>query len=165
MKKIFKYLVTVAFITTLASCSTNEEYEDFKFDVSPVVDMSGDWYVQTFVDGDIEVDYALITTSNTAEDDGSEIQIFDQQNIWWFNAKTPVNVGALTFSGNDLASAVDGYEITVTITNGAILKKGTTSTSGRISDSISFDIEFSDDPGTIYHIEGYKRTGFLEDEH
>ena len=33
------------------------------------------------------------------------------------------------------------------------------------ADSISFNIEFSDDPGTIYRIEGFRRTGFLEDEH
>lgn len=164
MKNFLKYIV-VLFVTILSSCSPNEEYEDYTIAKSPVIEMSGDWYVQTFVGSDVVVGYSLITTSNTSVDDGTEIQIFDQQNIWWFNAKTPVNIGAQTFAGNNLASNVQGYEITVNIANGSIIKGGTTSTSGKIADSISFDIEFSDDPGTIYTIAGYKRTGFLEDEH
>jgi len=164
MKNLLKYMVVV-FVTILSSCSPNEGYEDFTLDKSPVIEMSGDWYVQTFVGSDVVGGYSLITTSNTSADDGTEIQIFDQQNIWWFNAKVPVNLGALTFAGDDLASDVDGYEITVNITNGSIVKGGTISTSGKTTDSISFDIEFSDDPGTIYTIAGYKSTGFLEDEH
>jgi hypothetical protein len=36
---------------------------------------------------------------------------------------------------------------------------------GNKSDLISYKIEFSDDPGTIYEVNGYKRTGFAEDEH
>lgn len=166
MKKILKYILVVSFITTLFSCSPNEEYEDYTIVKSPVVEMSGDWYVQTFIGEDLVQDYVLITTSNTGADDGTEIQIYDQQNIWWFKAKTPINLSSLTFSGNDLPSNVDGYEITVNITNGVIVKEGTTApATGTTSNSIAFDIEFSDDPGTIYHIAGYKRTGFLEDEH
>jgi len=164
MKNLLKYMVVV-FVTILSSCSPNEGFEDFTLDKSPVIEMSGDWYVQTFVGSSVVVGYSLITTSNASADNGTEIQIFDQQNIWWFNAKVPVNLGALTFAGDNLASNVEGYEITVNITNGSIVKGGTTSTSGLTTDSISFDIEFSDDPGTIYTIAGYKSTGFLEDEH
>jgi len=165
MKKIFKYTLVVLFITALSSCETEEGFDDYTLEKSPVADVSGDWYVQTFVGENLALGYQRITISNTAANNGTEINLFDHKNIWWFNFKSPVNVNALTFSGDNLASDVEGYQITVNVTNGVIVKKGTTTNSGNIADSISFDIEFSDDPGTIYHLEGFKRTGFLEDEH
>lgn len=162
MKNLIKYIFAFVFIAAQTSCS-DEGFEDYTIEKSSVVEMSGDWYVQTFVDGSLAIDYGRITTSNTSTD--GNLQIFDHENIYTFNFSTPVNVNELTFAGVDLESNFEGYEITTTVTNGIIVKNGTVSTSGRTSDSISFDIEFSDDPGTIYHIEGYKRTGFLEDEH
>jgi len=165
MKNLFKYLIII-FVATLFSCETEEGYEDYTLERSKAVEISGDWFVQTFVGTTMVLDYSLITTSNTSVDDGTMIQIFDHQNIWWFNAQSPVDLNVLTFSGNDLASAVGSYEITVSITNGLIEKGSTvTSDTNQVADSISFDIEFSDDPGTIYHIEGFRRSGFLEDEH
>jgi len=165
MKIFFKYTLLVLFITILSSCSEDDGYEDLNLPTSPAAEVSGDWFVQTFVGGSLALDFVRITTSNTAADSASEINIFDHQNIWWFNFKTPVDINALTFSGSDLFSDVNGYQITVNVSNGTIVKNGTTSTSGRTADSISFDIEFSDDPGTIYQLTGYRRTGFLEDEH
>ncbi|MFV9552251.1 lipid-binding protein [Algibacter sp. PT7-4] len=165
MKKIFNYIAVIMLVTVFVSCN-EEGYEDVTIKKSSVVEMSGDWYVQTFLDGNMVVDYEVITTSNTAADNGTEIQMFDHEHIWAFNSAVPVNLSALTFSGTDLASKVDDYEITVTITNGSIVKDGTVSSdTNEVADLISFDIEFSDDPGSVYHIEGYKRTGFLEDEH
>lgn len=126
-----------------------------------VVEMAGDWFVQLEGQGS----YYLISTYNTAADNGTEMWIDDNKNFWWFKAKTSVNTSALSFSGSDLASTVDGYDILVSISNGIISKGTATTSGGNISDSISFDIEFSDDPGTIYQLVGYKRTGFQEDEH
>ena len=57
------------------------------------------------------------------------------------------------------------YDITVNIANGKILPGAATSSGGNVTDSIYFQIEFSDDPGTLYDVAGYRRTGFLEDEH
>jgi hypothetical protein len=141
-----------------------------------VVDMAGDWYVQTFIDGEMIADYSLISTYNTASDDGTEIWIDDNKNIYWFKLKSPVNTSSKTFSGMNLASSVvdddtstpdviETYDINVNVTNGTIVKDGATTSGGNTSDSISFDAEFSDDPGTIYQFRGYKRTGLLEDEH
>ncbi len=59
----------------------------------------------------------------------------------------------------------EAYEITATVSNGVISNGSTMSSGGNLTDGIAFDIEFSDDPGTIYHVEGYRRTGFQEDEH
>lgn len=141
-----------------------------------VENMSGDWYVQEATDGVGSGDYFLISTYNTANNKGTEMWIDDNLNYWWFKAKCPVNSTSLTFSGNDLESSVEDdddstpnvietYDITVTVTGGAIVKGGATAPSGTVVDSITFDIEFSDDPGTVYTLKGYKRTGFLEDEH
>lgn len=165
MKKIFNYIAVLMIVAVATSCN-EEGFEDVNLEESSVIEMSGDWYVQTFIGGNMVVDYEVITTSNTAADDGTSIQMSDHEHIWAFNSAVPVDLSALTFSGSNLASKVDDYEITITVTNGVIQKDGTVSSgSNQVADLISFDIEFSDDPGSIYHIEGYKRTGLLEDEH
>lgn len=160
--KINILLILMSFV--VISCDT-DGYEDYTAGATNVQDVSGEWYVQTLVDGEVALDYTLISTYNTAANTANEMWVDDHQNIWWFKVKTPVNVEAKTFSGTDLASNVDGYEITVNISNGMIVKDGATTTEGDVADSISFDIEFSDDPGTIYTIQGYRKTGFLEGEH
>ena len=142
-----------------------------------IVEVSGDWYVQLLVDGEdiYGIGYYLLSTYNTSANNGNEMWIDDHE-LWPFKVKASVNISAKTFEGSSLeneysyedeledGTKVDVFPI-VTITNGQIVKDGATTTGGNPSDSISFTIEFSDDPGTIYTIEGYKRTGFLEDEH
>lgn len=162
MKNIVKTLTLLLAVNLFVSC---DEGGDPDPGATRVVSMSGDWFVQTFVDGEMIIDYTRITTYNTAADDGTEIWVDDNQNIWAFKVKSPVNVSTMTFSGSTLDSDVDGYVITVNITNGTIVKDGGTTSAGNISDSISFEAEFSDDLGTIYAFVGYKRTGLLEDEH
>ena len=176
MKKIYKYSFLLL-LTLIVSCSNEEGYADLELDKSPVTSMSGDWYVQVFVDGALQKDYVLITTSNSNDNNGATLQISDKKHIYWFNAAVPANVSALTFAGTNIPSSVvddnaatpnvvETYDITITVTNGVITKNGTTSTSGRTTDKISFDIKYSDDSsGTVYRVEGYKSTGFLEDEH
>lgn len=166
MKNIYFNLMKLTLCLTLVfgfvSC---DEGGDPDPGATSVVEMAGDWYVQ--LDG--EGDYYLISTYNTAADNGTEMWIDDHKNYWWFKAKTPINLSALTFGGSNLASSVpDGnstYDITVNITDGKIEKGTATTSGGNTSDGISFGIEFSDDPGTIYQFSGYKRTGFGEDEH
>jgi hypothetical protein len=75
-----------------------------------------------------------------------------------------VDIGSKTFSGNNLSNEYN-ESITSDIADGFILSKAATTTGGNVSDSIYFKVEYSDDPGTEYFITGYKRTGFLEDEH
>lgn len=163
-------------ITAFTSCEIEEGYEDYTVEKTNVSDMSGDWYVKVFKDGELDSDYIRITTSNSASDENS-LQIFDHFNYWYMNFAVPVDISALTFSGTDLLSSVEDddtdttdvfetYDVNVTVTNGFVIKDGTvTSGTENVADLISFDIEFADDAGTIYHFEGYKRSGFLEDEH
>ncbi len=164
-------LFLVLSLILVISCSPNEEYKDYNGNIEYSVTVaSGDWFVQAFIDGVLDTDYTLLTTSNTAADDGTEIQINDHQNFYWYNTQSPIDLESLTFSGTDLDSSVpdgdDNYDINVTITNGKIIKNGATPPSGVKTDSIAFDIVYSDDPsGTVYQIRGYKSTKFLEDLH
>ncbi|XCF06118.1 lipid-binding protein [Tamlana crocina] len=167
MKNHLKYILILLSLTVslFTSCETEEGYKDFNVEKTDVIELSGDWYVETSLNGSVVLGYEIITTSNTANDN-SAIRIFDHEHIWAFNIAVPVNVENLTFEGSSLSSDVDGYQITVNITNGKIEKNGTlTSDTNMTTDLISFDAEFSDEPGNIYHIEGYKRSGYLEDEH
>lgn len=167
-------ILSIVFAITFTSCDEGGEPDA---GATSTVEMSGDWYVQAFVDGEMAADYFKMTSYNTAANDGTEIWLDDNKNFYYFKFKNPINLTGLSFSGSDLASSVvdddpdtedviETYDINVTVTNGIIVKKGATAPSGTTVDKISYDIVFSDDPdGTIYHIEGYKRTGFLEDEH
>ena len=159
MKKIIIFFILIVAVG-ITSCDKGVEPE---LEGVAIQEMCGEWFVETFV-GDAKVlGYAEITTYNTAKDGTDEMWIDDLGHIWEFKSVTPINLGAKTFSGNDLESVY--YPLTISLTNGKILDDAATTTGGNAADSIYFDIEFSDDPGTIYTIRGYKRTGFLEDEH
>jgi hypothetical protein len=160
--KINILLIFLSFV--VISCD-NDGYDDYDAGGTNVEGVSGEWYVQLLLDGEVAADYGLISTYNTAANTDNEMWVDDHQNLWWFKVKTPVNVQAKSFSGTDLASSVDGYDISVTISNGMIVENGSTTTEGDVADGISFDIEFSDDPGNVYTVEGYRKTGFLEGEH
>ena len=166
MKKLHKTsaILSLLFFLSFTAC---DEGGDPDPGATSTVEMAGDWYVQFLVDGvDVyNLGYTKITTYNTAANDGTEIWIDDNQNTWWFKVKCPVNTSNLTFSGTGLYSNVDDYEVDVDISNGIIVKDGATTSGGNTSDSIYFEAVFSDDPTTTYQLVGYKRTGFLEDEH
>lgn len=164
MNKNIKYILGTLLIMMFVTFTSCDEVEDSDVGGTSVESMSGDWYVQLEGTGD----YYLISTYNTALNDGTDMWIDDHKNFWWFKAKTPVNVSNLTFGGNDLASSVpdgdDTYDITVSISNG-LITKGVTTPSGNPTDGITFDIVFSDGGSDVYQLVGYKRTGFAEDEH
>jgi len=164
MKNIYIYVVLFLCIGTFTSCD-EDGYEEYTQVNSPVVEASGDWFVEPFVGATQVGAFLKITTSNTNANGPAELQIFDLKNFWEFKVNTPIDMSNLTFSGADLPSDVDGYTVSVTITNGVITKNTHTTEIGSVTDSISFDVEFSDDPGTVYTLKGYKRTGFLGDEH
>lgn len=168
---IYKTLFSLSLIATFFSC---DSIGDPDAGGTSTENMAGDWYVQMYTKGEEPSGaYALITTYNTSKNDGKEMWIDDHLHLWYFKVKSPVDVSSLTFSGADLPSSVDDdddastppYEITVTITNGQISLNDTETSGGNISNGISFDIEFSDDPGNVYTVSGYKYIGFPEDQH
>ena len=148
----------------LVTTSCEKEYESENL---PNYEMSGQWFVQTYVGtpdtGFVALGYVELVTANTAATNGNEILIDDHGNIWPFKVKCPVNSGAKTFEGTNLINISDST-VTVNISNGEIFPNGGKSITGIVVDSIYMEAEFSDDPGSIYAIAGHYRTGFEEDE-
>ena len=68
----------------------------------------------------------------------------------------------MTFSAADAANAY--YNCNVNITNAKVIKKGGTQNNGSPADYITMDVEFSDDPGTIYRLEGVRYSGLEEND-
>lgn len=127
--------------------------------------VAGEWFTTFTIAGEdvYGLGYQLVTTSNTAANSAGEFLITDDAHTWDYKVKSPLNLDAKTFGGTGLTNL--SYDITVNIANGKILPGAATSSGGNVTDSIYFEAEFSDDPGTIYQVAGYRRTGFLEDEH
>ncbi len=156
-----KLLILVAFLTIgLMSCDLGDDPDPGGTATQAV---AGEWFTTFNVAGDVGGGYSLITTSNTAANVANEFLITDNGNQWDYKVKSPLNLDAKTFGGTDLQNIA--YDIKVNITDGKILPGAATTTGGNVTDSIYFKIEFTDDPGTIYEVAGYRRTGFLEDEH
>lgn len=164
--KFFNILLMLSLIGFATSCDRvgDGDVSDDQGGTS-TQEMAGDWYVKFTVDGvDVyNLGYTLLTTYNTAANNGQEMWIDDHGNTWEYKVKAPINYTAQTFSGANLQN--QSYDVKMTITEGKILKGAATTTGGNKSDSIVYKVEFADDPGTIYTVGGYKRTGFAEDEH
>jgi hypothetical protein len=158
MKKYLIFIVVVLGMS-FASCDKKAEYIEID---SKVVDAAGEWWVK-FSKSDYETGYLKVLTFNTAADLPTEMWIWDNGNWKGLKFKCPVNISDLTFSGNNLVNNISSVKITVK--NGKIIKDGGLSTSGMMTDKISFEIELSSEPGVTYRAEGTRKTGFVEDEH
>ena len=158
MKKFI--LAAMALVAmTFTSC------EKAEIEMMETVEMAGDW-VTTFSDGagyEYEIPHGL--TFNTAANVPDEIWVSDAGWFWDFQAKVKCNLNTLTFESDGWVENISYDDCQVRITNGKIVKNGMTLPSGRVVDTISYDIEFSDDdPGNVWHATGRRYTGFAEDE-
>jgi len=158
MKK-YLILIFVVFSTIFSSCDKKAEYIEVD---SQVVNAAGEWWIKFSKTG-YETGYLKVLTFNTAADVATEMWIADNGNWKNVKVKCPVNISDLTFAGTNLVNATTS--MTVTVKNGKIVKDGGLSTSGNVTDKISFDIELSSEPGVTYKAEGTRKTGFVEDEH
>lgn len=122
--------------------------------------MAGEWWLQ--LDG--AGDYYHFSTYNTADNVSNQMWLDDLQNFYEMKGKVNVDLNNLTFSATGTAN--EYYDITFNVNSGVIIPNGSKGpVSKAVTDSISFVVEFSDDPGTLYHLSGYKRTRFAEDDH
>lgn len=156
MKNYIIYLILV--VALFASCDEKEDFEQIN---SSVMEISGEWWVD-YSEGDYHSGLTKLIISNTAADNGEEVWIGDED-FWPYKVKCPVNIDQLTFSGNDLANIE--YDVLIQINGGKMLKDAAKSNSGVVTDSLYFEIEFADEPGVIYQASGWRKTGYLEDEH
>ena len=160
MKRIIKEIFSITILVLLfTSC---DEGGDPDPGGTMVEKLAGNWFVQYKQDGKAVSDYSLLSTYNTAANNGL-MWLDDPSQELKVRIKTEVN--ELSFSGKDVFNQVNGKYNRITITDGKVLEKQATTTGGNVSDSIYFQIQFSDDPGNTYTVEGYRRTGFAPDEH
>jgi len=161
MKKIIKivFLLPIAAIVFNA-CSKKPDIE-----YTSTYKMSNEWFVQTFEDGALALDFTKIITYNTSDPASSKIWVDDQENIWPFKSKVDVDYPTLTFK--PMANSENLYETgeTVSVIEGKVVPGGGHSKTGVVVDSIYLKVEFSDNPGVTYEFKGHGRTGFLEDEY
>lgn len=159
LKKISYLLVVLSITTFFTSCeqdsvakSSNIALDNFG--------MRGTWVVDIDADGEHQ-DHNTISTYNTSDNGTSSMWLDDQEHGWGLKAKVSINPETLTFSGTDLEELY--YGVTVTITEGQIVKGSATTPSGETADSIYFKAEFSDLPGVIWEYYGYKSTAKVDD--
>ena len=127
--------------------------------------MANEWWVTLDQGGTKDVfniGHFKIATYNTSANDDS-IWIDDFQNGWQVKFKARADYTNLTFATANAANQY--YPITVNLTEGKILLNAGHSKAGNVVDSIHMQLEFSDDPGTIYEMNGGARTRFAEDDY
>jgi hypothetical protein len=105
--------------------------------------------------------FKIATYNSSANDDS--IWIDDFQNGYQVKFKAKADYTNLTFATSNAANQY--YPITINLTDGKILLNAGHSKSGNVVDSIHMQLEFSDDPGTIYEMNGGARTRFAEDDY
>lgn len=140
-----------------------------KKDVPPggtsVQDMAGDWYIKVNNTGD----YFSVLTFNTSANSSTEMWVQTSAALVSgttsiaVKGKVPVELGAKTFSGTNIANiaATKTTIPTFSIANGKVVPNGTEGpVSKSPADLISFDLIVN---GVTYKIEGYHKTGYLED--
>lgn len=175
MKKFLKLSAVAGLLVSMSACQ--KEYEAPK---SPVVAMSGKWWVELYYDADqdgilTEDDVLIynyydfggegIVTSNVASNAKDTVLITDAQGSWPFKVKAPVNVSALTFNAVAGLPNLEIDEETVKVIEGKILKGAAKTLSGATADSIFLNLEFSDDEGSNYFYSGHRNSGQPEDQY
>lgn len=124
--------------------------------------LAGEWYLMASVDGSPIWGPFHLLTYNTASNNPNEIWVDDKGNFWDFKVKGTGDINSLTFSAANAQNV--SYDCTVNITNGKIIKNGGAQNNGSPADLLMMDVEFSDDPGTIYHLEGVRYSGLEEND-
>lgn len=160
LKKISYLFVALVMVTSFSSCDQEESIAD-KSDIAlDAFEMRSKWVVDMTWDGAPQGTNTIVTY-NTSNNDTNAMWLDDLEHGWGLKAKVTVDPNALTFSGNDLEELY--WEVTVTITEGQIVKGGATTPSGEVVDSIYFKAEFSDIPGEIWEYSGYRSTAKVDD--
>lgn len=148
-------------------------------------EIAGEWWVTYTVDGeDAGGGYSEIITSNTAANVNTEMLLSDvvtataaTGNFWTYKIKLPIDPSTKKFSADEVASTAlfrgEPTETKVIVNNGQIFLKGGRSKTGVETDSIYFEVQFSDETDALnnpipYHttfvVSGHRRTGFTEDD-
>lgn len=162
MSKIFSYAVLFSIIIGIGACKKSS----FDPGTTKSPNASNGWWVTYSVGGSPIYGPVFFSTYNTSADKADSMWIDDLEHFWQFKGKVALDYKALTFSNPSCQN--EYYTSDAKIANGKILTKGGHSKSGVVTDSIYFEIQFSDDTtpyGTTYQVSGTARTGFIEDDY
>jgi Lipid-binding putative hydrolase len=166
MKKII--LIVSLGMLVLISCQKTKEAG-----TTSAVKVANEWWA-TLDSVGIADYYGLghqrILTYNTSANDNN-IWVDDNKKTYGFKIQAAVNYTSLTFTSAPLAAneyftpGSTAFPETVHLTEGKIFPKMAHSRSGNVVDSIHMKLEFSDNPGFIFEINGVERTRFPEDDY
>ncbi len=159
IKKIGYLFFTLALVTNFQSCE-QESVADESDIALDQIGLRSKWVVEIIRDGSF-FDNNTISTYNTSANATDAMWVDDLEHGWGLKAKVNLNPEALTFSGNDLDELY--YGVTVTITEGQVIRGGATTPSGETVDSISFKAVFSDIPDEVWEYAGYRSTAKVDD--
>jgi hypothetical protein len=188
---LLAFVLFSAFLVSCEKLDSLDDPKDLKIDKTATYPMNGEWWVTyklddgtgALVDAGIvfgigELGHLKVLSYNTVENVSTKMWITDVDqldydasgNFWSYRVVTNLSLKDKSFSVDTASNAAytsdgDPYNIKVTIKNGTVILNGGRSRSGDVTDSIAYEAEFSDDPGTIYHVSGHRRTGFFEDEY
>lgn len=160
---MYRKIFPVFILATLLFTSCKKELPDVGSTAAQ--NMANEWWVTLDLDGQADVygiGFFKIATYNTASN-GDSIWIDDFENGWQVKFKAKADYSNLTFSA--VNSPNEYYPININVPEGKVVLDAGHSRSGNIVDSIHMKIEFEDDPGTMYEMNGHARTKFIEDEY
>ena len=173
MKKLKLSLLAVSLIFALSSCET---LKDPEVEVGPVYPLSGEWIVRFIkpnptVASDTSA-FTTVSTFNDANNSSSSLWLRKTSTststiVKAFTVKTTCDVAGKSFNIDNGVNTVlaSGVSVgTCKITEGKVTIDGWNTNSGHKSDKITFKYEDSRTPGVVYSAEGYRRTGWWEDE-
>lgn len=182
MKKNKILLFVLGILFMLTSCETLKEPT---VEYGPVYPLSGEWIVRFMKVNPVKGDtssFVTVTTSNDASNSTTSLWLRKTGSsvttdtskvlagtvlVRSFTAKATCNVADKTFSVNAAQNTVLSAGVSVgtcTITEGKVVIDGWNTKSGYKSDKITFKYEDSRTPGVVYNAEGYRRTGWYDDE-
>ena len=168
MKRIIFIIVIIAATAMLNACQKTKDAG-----ATSAVKIANEWWVTLDSVGIPDVygiGHIKISTYNTSANDNS-IYVDDDKNGYGFKIKATADYTNLSFSSIPLAAneyfiqGSNSFPETVNLTEGKIFSKAGHSKSGNIADSIHMKLEFSDDPGFVYEMNGVARTRFAEDDY
>lgn len=154
-----KYIFLLFSVLAFALTACNEETEPGG---TAVEKMAGEWVVKS--EGVNDGEWFTVRTYNTASNVATEMWLEDKGLNYKikvsvsYDARTFMTVEAVT---NTIASKEDAPAPTkIKISEGKVQEGVYETPGGHISDKISFTVEAN---GQTYKVEGFRRTGFEED--
>ena len=127
--------------------------------------MANEWWVTLDSVGKADffgIGHFKIASYNTSANDDS-LWIDDFNHGWSVKFKAKADYSNLSFVAGNVPNTYS--PITVNLIEGKIFLNTGHSRSGNVVDSIHMKVEFSDDPGAIYEMNGHARTRFAEDDY